>query len=166
MTLYWSANAAMPTTAAITPVTTGTAIKTMLQIATPSTQKIKVVKWGFTFSSAPTAVVTCELVQTDVSVAAVTSHVAAGVQPYSDSGAPASSMTLGTTATGYNSSSTEGTITATRQIDHYICPIGVSSYQWEWSLGREPEIAVSRFLRIRMTTATAVSAVCWVVWDE
>lgn len=164
MTLYWAANGPMPTTAALVPVTTGTAIKTMLQIAPPATQKIKVVKWGVQFATAPTAPVTCELIDTNVA-ATVTAHAAAGVQPYNDAGAPASAMTLGVAATGYTAT-VEGAITATRYGDYQIIPTGVSQYSWEWSLGREFEVAVSRFLRVRMTTTVAVNAVCWVVWDE
>src|SRR5580765_4419035 len=114
-TLYYAGNTAMPTTAAAVPVTTGTAIKTMLQIATPSTRKIIPVKWSISFATVPTAPVTCELIETDVA-ATVTAHVAAGVQPYNDSGAPASSMTLGTSATGYTASA-EGSITTTRYVD-------------------------------------------------
>jgi len=56
--------------------------------------------------------ITCELIQTDVA-ATVTAHVAAGVQPYDDPGAVPSTVTLGTTATGYTATS-EGSITATR----------------------------------------------------
>lgn len=165
MAQFQAYNGAMVTTAALTPVTTGTAIKTMLQLATPSTREARIVSWGFTFSSAPTAIVACELIQTDVA-ATVAAHVAAGVQPIDRvAGTPASIMTLGTAATGYTASA-EGTITATKTFDQYDCPIGVSSYKWEWSLGREPVVAVSKFLRIRMTTATAVSAKCWICWDE
>lgn len=165
MSLYVAWNTAAPTTAARTAVSTGTAIITMLQIATPATQKLKVVRWGVRLNSSPTAVVRCELVDTGAVNATVTAHVAAGVQPYGAAEGPASAMTLGTAATGYTSTA-EGTITVTRTGDEVVIPIGVSSYEYEWSLGREFDVAVSRFLRVRMTTATAVSALTWVVWDE
>lgn len=164
MSLYCAWNTARPTTAARTAVTTGTAIKTMLQVATPSTRLIKVVKWGVRFASAPTATITCELVSTDVA-ATVTAHVAAGVQPYDDVNAPASLMTLGTSATGYTATA-EGTTTSSRTGDEWIAPIGVSYYDYEWSQGREFEVAVSSFLRVRMTTATAINALCYIVWSE
>jgi hypothetical protein len=44
--IYFAANGASPTTAAQIVVATGTAIKTLLQIATPSTAEIKVIEWG------------------------------------------------------------------------------------------------------------------------
>lgn len=165
MTLFWCANGPMPTTAAQAAVATGATIKTMLQIATPSTKQIEVVKWGVEFPTPPTAPVTCELIETGAIAATVTAHVAAGVQPYDNPDAPASLMTLGTTATGYTSTG-EGTIVATRCADLEVIPIGVGSYTWEWSLGRGFGVGESRFLRVRMTTGTTVNAVCFVVWNE
>lgn len=164
MTLYIAFNAAMATTAAPAPVTTGTAIKTMLQIATPSTKMIKPVWWGISFSGfVAAAPIVCELVQTDVG-ATVTAHVAAGVQPYDDPSAPASAVTLGTGATGYTAT-VEGTITATRHADlKQVSPTG--QYDYLWPLGREFKVAVSKFLRVRVTAAAAVNATCFVVWEE
>ncbi|KAB8186855.1 hypothetical protein FH608_046030 [Nonomuraea phyllanthi] len=164
MALYWASNAAMATTAAPSPVTTGTAAKTLLQIATPSTRSIKVVEWGISFDGSTAAEpIRCELIQTDVA-ATVTAHVAAGVQPYDDPGAPASLMTLGTSATGYTSSS-EGTITATRTGDlQLISP--TTLYVKQWPLGREFRVPVSKFLRVRVTAAAAVNAYTYVVWEE
>ena len=164
MALYWAANGAMPTTAALTPVTTGTAVKTLLQIATPSTRAIKVVEWGISFDgSAAATPIRCELIQTDVA-ATVTAHVAAGVQPYNDPNAPASLMTLGTSATGYTSSG-EGSITATRTGDlQLIAP--TTSYVRMWPLGREFAVPISKFLRVRVTAGAAVLAYTYVVWSE
>lgn len=164
MTQYVAWNTAMPTTAMRAAVTTGTAVKTMLQIATPSTRDIKVKRWGVRFDTAPTAIIRCELLQTDVA-ATVTAHVAAGVQPYDDGGGPASLMTLGTAATGYTASA-EGTITATRTADEWICPVGVSYYDYEWSLGGEFSVPVSKFLRVRATTATANNMLTYICWEE
>lgn len=162
--LYWAANGPMPTTAAFAPVTTGTAIKTMLQIATPATRPLSVVEWGISFDgSAAATPIRCELLQTDVA-ATVTAHVAAGVQPYNDPNAPASLMTLGTAATGYTASA-EGTITATRHGDvQFIAP--TNQYIKQWPLGNEWQVPVSKFLRVRVTAGTAVNCYCYVIWSE
>jgi hypothetical protein len=163
-TLYWAVNGAMPTTAALSPVTTGTAIKTMLQVASSSTRPLKLVEWGISFDgSAAATPIKCELIQTDVA-ATVTAHVAAGVQPYDDPNAPASTVTLGTSATGYTATA-EGTITATRYADiQLVAPTG----QWvkQWPLGREFQLPVSKFLRVRVTAGAAVNAYCYVIWEE
>jgi len=37
---------------------------------------------------------------------------------------------------------------------------------WEWSLGREFEVPPSGILRVRVTTATAVNMLTYVLWDE
>jgi hypothetical protein len=164
-TLYFAANAAMPTTAAITPITTGTAVKTMLQIATPSTCGIRVVEWGISFDgSAAATPIRCELIDTNVA-ATVTAHVAAGVQPFNaEAGSVASLMTLGTSATGYTASA-EGSITATRQGDLQLLP-PTNPYVKQFPLGSEFQVGVSRFLRVRVTAVAAVLAYTYIIWAE
>jgi hypothetical protein len=159
--LYITQNGAMATTAALAPITTGTAIKTLLQLATPSTTDIRLVEWGIDFDGAPAAIKT-ELIQTDVA-ATVTAAVAAGVQPYNDPNAPASKLTLGTAATGFTSSA-EGTTTATRTFDYRL--LSTNTYKFQWPLGHEPRLPVSKFLRVRVTAAVAVNATCYVIWKE
>lgn len=167
MHVYTAFNGPMPTTAAQQSVTTGTAIKTMLQIATPSTRKLQIVAWGFSFDDPPGADGVVELLETDVA-ATVTAHVAAGVQP-EDSGDPASLVTLGTSATGYTAT-VEGSITATRVFD--VVSLSSTSGESvltggrEWLPNRGPIVAVSKFLRVRVTTpSTASDLRCWVKWQ-
>lgn len=165
MALYFAANGAMPTTAALPSVTTGTAIKTMLQIATTTTDMLKVVEWGISFDgSAAGTPIKCELVDTAAIAATVTAHVAAGVQPYDNQAAPASSVTLGAAATGYTATA-EGTIVATRYADvQLVAPS--AQYVKQWPLGREFQMGISRFLRVRVTAAVAVNCYTYVIWEE
>jgi hypothetical protein len=86
-------NGPAPTTAAQQSVTTGTAIKTMLQLATPATRQIQLLEWGWSSDDPPGADGVLELVQTDVA-ATVTAHVAAGVQNLDPNGT-ASLLTSG-----------------------------------------------------------------------
>lgn len=163
-------NAPMATTAATAKVTTGTSIKTMLQLATPATRQIQVLEWGFSIDQAPatTGVGVVELIQTDVA-ATVTAHVAAGVQNLDPNG-PASLLTLGTTATGYTASG-EGTPTATRLFDATEVA-GVSngalpiSYSYQFMPDCRPIVAISKFLRVRVTFSAAASMLCWVTFAE
>jgi hypothetical protein len=168
MPVYTTWNGPMPTTAAQQSVTTGTAIKTMLQLATPSTRVIQLISWGFTLDDPPGADAVVELLQTDVA-ATVTAHVAAGVQPVDPNGT-ASLLTLGAAATGYTASA-EGATTAARVFDavSLSSTSGESplSYNWQWMPDERPIVAVSKFLRVRVTTpTTAVDMRCWVRWDE
>lgn len=161
---YIAYNAAMPTTAAIVPVTTGTAIKTMLQIAMPSSEQMRVIEWGISFDGSAAATPgRCELVETDVA-ATVTAHVASGIMKYNGPNDVASLATLGTAATGYTATA-EGTITATRVLDYQLLP-PTAPYVKQFPLGREPEVNLSKFLRVRVTFTAAVNAICYVVWEE
>lgn len=166
---YRAYNAAMATTAATAAVTTGTAIKTMLQIATPATRQLMVLAWGFSSDDPPGADAVFELVQTDVA-ATVTAHGATGVQPL-DASLPASLMTLGTSATGFTATA-EGSTTATRTFD-LVSMSSVSAeaapflhYSKRWDIDN-PIVPVSKFLRVRVTTpTTAVDLRCWIEWME
>lgn len=166
-TLYFAANGAMPTTAALSSITTGTAIKTLLQIAPSATRPIKVVEWGISFDgSAAATPIKCELVQTDVA-ATVTAFAnsTADVQPYDDPNGPKSTVTLGSTTGSGFTATAEGTITATRYGDlQLIAP--TNQYVKQWPLGREFQVPVSKFLRVRVTAGAAVNAYCYVIWEE
>jgi hypothetical protein len=165
---YITWNGPAPTTAAQQSVTTGTAIKTMLQLATPATRQIQLLEWGWSSDDPPGADGVIELLQTDVA-ATVTAHVAAGV-PNLDPNGAASLLTLGTTATGYTSSS-EGSTTASRVFDT-ISLSSVSgesglSYVRQWMPDARPIVAVSKFLRVRATTpTTALDLRCYIVFQE
>lgn len=167
-------NGPSPTTAAQASVTTGTSIKTMLQLATPSTRQIQLISWGFTLDAPPATTSTgaVELLQTNVG-ATVTAHVDAGL-PSLDPNAPTSLLTLGTGATGYTATA-EGTVATTRVFDVVRVPgltaggtggIDGCSYGYQWMPDERPIVAVSRFLRVRATFGAAVNMITWIVWDE
>lgn len=158
----------MATTAAIAGVATANGVKTALQIATPSTRQCQLISWGYSVSVTPPGISTIELVQTDVA-ATVTAHVAAGVQPL-DPNAPASLMTLGASATGYNAT-VEGTTAASRTFDQQVLGVAAGNeslvYEYQWMPDERPIVAISKFLRIRTTfTSTTPLVTGWVVWDE
>lgn len=161
-------NAAMPTTAAIVKVTTGTAIKTMLQIkpAVP----IEIVEWGISFDgSALAAPGTVELLTTGSVAATVTASAVADVMEFNDPNAPANTsgstgtpLNLGTTMTGYTATA-EGTITTTNIYDAQLID-PVNQYLKQFPLGLEPKIAAGTILRVRVTFAAAINALCYVVF--
>ena len=114
---YICGNYPMNTTAAPAPVTTGTAIKTLLQIATAATGRgLQVIEWGISFDGFAAALpIRCELIDTNVAASGLTAHVAAGVQPYNrDASTNIASVQLGTALTGYTAT-TEGSTTASRR---------------------------------------------------
>lgn len=163
MGLYLIANGPMPTTAAQAPVTTGTAIKTMLQIKPFNTCKI--VEWGISFDGAAAATpIRCELLDTGAVNATVTASADADVAKLGsveDAVASVAGLTLATSGTGYTSSA-EGTITAVRMMDvQFVAPTG--QYVKQFPLGREPKCIIGNLVRIRVTAAAAVNCYCYVV---
>jgi len=167
MALYTIWNGPAPTTAAQVPVTTGTTIKTLLQIASSATKPAKIVEWGISFDgSAAATPIKCELIETDTVAATVTAHVTSGIVKTDGEalagGDPVTNLIpVGTTATGYTATA-EGTITASRVLDaQLVAP--TNQYVKQFPLGREPVIGVSKLARIRVTAGAAVNALCYMV---
>ena len=168
MALYLIPNGPMQTTAAFAAVTTGTSIKTMLQVKPSATIVAKIVEWGISFDGSAAATPgKIELIETDVA-ATVTASVANDITKLDGNalsgGDPTTNLIqVGTSSTGYTSTA-EGTITAVRNFDiQYVAP--TNQYVKQFPLGREPIIQVNKFARIRVTFAAAVNAYCYMVVD-
>lgn len=162
--LYRIYNGPMPTTAAQQKVTTGTAIKTLLQVKLGTQSKGIITAWGISFDGSAAATPgQVELVETGTVFATVTASAAADIVKQGDPNAvdpTTSAFIVGTSATGYTASA-EGTITATRMFDAVLLP-PTAPYVLQFPLGREPVINVSTSLRVRVTFGAAINATCWV----
>lgn len=157
-------NGPMPTTAAQVPVTTGTAIKTLLQLK--PFNLMWVLEWGISFDgSAAAAGIKCELLTTGTVFGTVTALADADCHKLSNiadqAAASVAGLTLGTSASGYTCTS-EGSITASRVLDAELVQ-PTNQFVREFSLGREPVVAIGDALRIRVTAAAAVNAYAYVV---
>lgn len=167
MALYLIGNGPMQTTAAFAAVTTGTSIKTMLQVKASATIAAKIVEWGISFDGSAAATPgKVELIETDVA-ATVTAAVAADITKLDSDSLVGGDQTtnliqVGTTSTGYTATA-EGTITVVRNLagPQFIAPS--SQFIQQFPLGREPVIQIGKFGRIRVTFAAAVNAYCYVV---
>lgn len=167
MAIYLLANGPMPTTAAFVKVTTGTAIKTMLQLQAGATVNAKIVEWGISFDGFVAALpVQVELIETDVA-ATVTAYVAADITK-ADADALAGTnnpttalITVGIAASGYTASA-EGTTTSVRNLDAPQLIAPTNQYIHQFPLGQEPVIQAGKFGRIRVTAGTAVNAYCYI----
>ena len=166
MAIYKIYNGPMPTIGALVAVTTGTVIKTMLQVKTSATLGAHVVEWGISFDgSAAATPIKCELIETGTVFATVTAAVANDIVKFDaaalQGGDPTTNLIqVGTTATGYTASA-EGTITATRLFDaQLIAP--TNQYVLQFPLGDEPFIDIQSALRIRVTAGAAVNCYCYV----
>lgn len=163
MALYIVWSSASPTTASQAVTATGTGIKTLLQILTPSTQDIEVVEWGISFDGSAAATPgICELIQCDVAATGGTSYTP---EKYGVGSAARPSLCVGGTgATGFGFSA-EGTITDTLVYDgQLIAP--TTQYVKQFPLGREPWVPVSKSLRVRVKFGTTVNALAYIIWAE
>lgn len=169
MNTYKVINGPAPTTAAPASVTTGTEIKTLLQLkpALP----ISIVSWGISFDgSAAAAPGKVELIDTGSVAATVTAYTAADVMPHNNPDAPANTagtsgtpLNLGTTHSGYTATN-EGTITTARLLDlQLVAP--TNQYVIQFPLGYYPTVKAGSILRVRVTFAAAINAYCWVVFE-
>lgn len=167
MALYLIGNGPMQTTAAFAAVTTGTSIKTMLQVKPSATVVAKIAEWGISFDGSAAATPgKIELIETDVA-ATVTASVANDITKLDADaiagGDPTTNLIqVGTTSTGYTSSG-EGSITAVRNLagPQFIAPTG--QFIQQFPLGQWPTIQVSKFARIRVTFGTAVNCYCYMI---
>lgn len=163
--LYAAWNGAMPTAAALAPITTGTAVKTLLQLKANATASFKVKSWGICFDGITAATpIKCELIETGTVAATVTAYVAADIYPYENAAGEAWIGQLGTAASGYTAT-VEGTITATR-IGDYQLVAPTNQYLYDWVLSNEFQVSAGKILRVRVTAPAAVNAICFVKIEQ
>jgi hypothetical protein len=155
-------NGPMPTTAAQAPVTTGTSIKTLLQLKPFNTCKI--VAWGISFDGSAAATPgKVELLDTGTVFGTVTASADVDcikLDSVEDAVASVAGLTLSTTGTGYTCTS-EGSITATRMFDAVLLP-PTGPYVYQFPLGQEPKCIIGNAVRIRVTFAAAINSICWI----
>ena len=143
-------------------VATGTAIKTLLQVATPSSTSIRILGWGVTFdgTSVTNPAGICTLIDTNVAATVTT------LTPtkWGSDNNQNSLCVGGTSATGYNASA-EGSITTSRILDSQNLHPQTGYAIWFPESAR-PLVLPSKFLRIRTTFSVSVNGIPWIVWQE
>lgn len=158
-------NGVGPTTVAPVAVTTSTTVKTMIQWSTSSSCEARFVEWWWEGSgSAAATPAVVELMFHSSGAATVTTYTAATDFKKYDPNSRASLMTVGTANSGFSASGEGTPATALGSITHQI-PVTSGSY-FQYPLGREPEMAVSTFCRLRNTVTPAVNAICGGAWEE
>jgi hypothetical protein len=83
-----------------------------------------------------------------------------------DPNAPVSGIQLGTALSGYSNTTAEVTPTGTPVSleTHFVPP--TSGIYVQFPLGREPEVQVSAFSRVRTTAGAAVTCLAGLMWAE
>lgn len=166
---YTVLNGAIPAAAAAVPISTGTALKTMIQIATnTTTPSVRVVEWWTEFdgSAAATPIKVELLRSTGGAQTSLTAYAAGDITKANDPNAPTTSIQLGTALSGFNNANDPGvTPTGVGNLStHFVPP--TSGIYIQYPLGREPEVGASQFIRHRTTAGAAVNAYVGLTWEE
>lgn len=142
--------------------------RTMLQIAPATLTPIRLIEIGYETDILPPAPFKLQVIDTDAIFASgLTALTAAGVARWNKPTGEASTIQYGAALSGFAAAApTEGTITATRLLWTKNEP--GFYFEKQWPLGREPEIAAGKCLRIQATpgSAVAVNLHIWVAWEE
>jgi hypothetical protein len=165
---YGVMNGAAPGAAAAVPISTGTAILTHIQLATnTTTPAIRFVEWWAEFDGSTAATpIKVELIRhTGGPQTTLTAYGAADIAKVNDPNAPASSIQLGTALSGFSNTTTQVTPTGAVSLEtHFVPP--TSGIYVQFPLGREPEVQVAAFARIRTTAGAAVNCYAGLMWEE
>lgn len=154
-----------PTTAAPVAVTTGNAVKTMIQLSPSASSELRIVEWWWEGDGSAAATPgTIELMFHSTGAATVTAYTkATDVKKY-DPNSRDTLITVGVSNSGFTASAEGTPATALGSIVHKVPP--TSGIYIQYPLGREPEMAISTFCRLRNTLGSAVNAFCGVAWEE
>jgi len=166
---YAVTNGAAPGAAPAVPISTGTATKTHIQLATnTTTPAIRFVEWWVEFDGSTAATpIKVELMRhTTAPQTTLTAYVTADIARVNDPNAPTSSLQLGAALSGFSNTTTEITPTGTPVSleTHFVPP--TSGIYVQFPLGREPEVQVAAFARVRTTAGAAVNCYAGLMWAE
>jgi len=161
-TLYWVQNTAQGGAAAPVKVATGTTIKSMIQIAVPSTVAVRIVEWGCSFDTpASASIIACELFGTTTALTHNTDVTYTALEYASFSAVP--SLTTCQVASG--GAFTETTPSAYRPFDWQLI-VPPAQFVKQWPLGREPQSNLSTYVRVRVTASVTCNMAAYILWEE
>lgn len=166
-------NSTATTTAAPVKQPTGTAIRTMLQLRFATGVHARIIAWGCSFDGFAAATPGQVEFFDNTAAATVSSALAAAdVMPYSDPNATANSagaggapLNLSTTTSGFaTAAGTEGTVAGYRAFWTGMLP-PTAPFDYQFPLGREPEIVPQNYIRVRVTFGTTVNMTIYVIFE-
>ncbi len=150
-------------TVGVAGLATGTALKTMLQVATPSTKRARVTKLSVTFDGVVATNTPVEVrLQRQTSAGTGSASIAANFGPNPlDAADPAA----GVTAVQGPSGTWTAEPTASSVVETWRVP-PTSGLVVQYPLGQEPVMAVSDRIAVVITAAATVNATVNLTWDE
>jgi hypothetical protein len=172
--LYCAFNSAAPGAAAPGSQATGTAIRTLLQLATATTGMFTVIEVGISFDGFTAATPgKFELIASTAGpVTSLTAHVAADIARQggaSLSGAAtgvATTLQLGTALSGYNVAGAAAEVTPTNpRLDDFQLVPPTAPYVKQFPAEFGPQVGVSEFMRARLTNTVAVNCITYIIFS-
>lgn len=175
MTLYVAYNGAHSLTTALAVVQTyAPGPKCALQIAIPSGQQIALAAWGYAFGEDPTAATASNSVQLEIASTAtattgLTTHTTTTIKPWDNPiMGRASSMTMGTGATGYGTVAIVSNTTLRYADRRYVPPTSSLDYVWPDNMRpRFGAVSAAEYVQLRVDAATVTPPmIAYVIWEE
>ena len=162
--LYIAFNAAFDATTGVTAGTSyTTGAKCAIQLSTISTLQLRVVEYGISFNGSAAATPATVTLALAGAASTMTTSLSGLVQPIGDN-TKASSLSMGTTASGYGNGSITTNTTSKMFDAQFIAP--TTQFVKQWPLGREPIVPASSLLQLRINTSATVSALAYIVFEE
>lgn len=142
-------------------VTSGTALKTLAQIAAGAADRVELIEWSVSFNGTNAAAVPV-LVQLNRQTTAGTGGVAANENPNDTAdGASATTALTGPTAAVWTAEPTTGLI----MYADYFTPVGLGPFI-QYPLGRGILVPASGRLGVTVTAAVAISCAGHMTWID
>jgi hypothetical protein len=166
---FTALNGAVPAAAAAVPIATGAAIHTHIQLAPAVTSPpVRIIEWWTEGdASAAATPMRVELIRhLGGPCTTATAYVAADVRCSNDgNSATVSTIQLGAALSGWGPSAEVTPTTVSNLSTHFVPP--TSGIYIQYPLGREPEIMVNGFCRLRITpSGTGPNAYAGISWEE
>ena len=161
-TLYMAIPRAITDPFDVVEVATTTALKTVLQVAVPSTTDIRIYGWGVSFDGIAAADPPGRVALVDCNAAA-TAGTSLTPEKWESEDSPASLCVGGTALTAYNL--TTAVQTSVRYLDgEEVHP--QTGYGVWFPEGRHPRVKPSKFLQLRCLFSVTVNCIPWIVYEE
>jgi hypothetical protein len=164
--MYVAYNCALDATTGVLAGTSyASGAKVAIQLATPATVRLRIIEWDVSFSgSAAGTPAFCTLAQAGAASTCSSAHSTSTILPIGEDQSKTSSLTMGTTSSGYGNGAIT-TNTTSREYDAQ--QIGqTTQFFKQWPLGREPVLPASSFLQLRINTAATLTAVAAIYFEE
>lgn len=165
MAQYIAYNCAIDATTGVMAGTSyATGAKVAIQLAPPSTINLRVIEWGVSFNgSAAATPAVCTLAQASAASTTTTAHSTSTIMPVGDN-AKTSSLTMGTTSSGFGNGAITTNTTERQFAAAFVGP--TSQYEKQFPLGRDYVVSPSKFLQLRINTASTLTAIAYIVFEE